>query len=101
MFTDGRLRTHVEVDPQRLGLRVDANLRLQVTPRSLDSAGRKLARHPAVHGAFATTGRGNLHVAVWLPTLEDLYQLITDDLADLDITAIDTMLVGRTTKRTP
>jgi DNA-binding Lrp family transcriptional regulator len=44
MFTDGRRSTHVEVDPQRLGLRVDANLRLHVTPGSLDSIGRTLAR---------------------------------------------------------
>jgi hypothetical protein len=59
--------------------------------------GRRPARHPAVHGAFATIGRGNLHVAVWLPTVEDLYEFITNDLADPGITAIDTMLVGRAT----
>jgi hypothetical protein len=58
------------IDPRRLGLNVDANLWLQVAPGRLDSVGRTLAAHPAVHGALATTGPANLQVASWV---RDLY----------------------------
>ena len=94
-----QLITQVLVDPKRLGLAVDADLRMQVAPERLDAAGRSLAAHPAVHGAFATTGAANLTVAVWLRNLDHLYQFITHDLADLGVSNVDTVLIGRTVKR--
>ncbi|WP_328320316.1 Lrp/AsnC family transcriptional regulator [Streptomyces sp. NBC_00388] len=90
---------HVIVDPRRLGLDVDANLYLQVPPAYLDAAGRVLAAHPAVHGVLALTGPANLSAAVWLRDLEDLHRFITQDLASLSITSIDTVLVGHAVKR--
>ncbi|CCB71880.1 Lrp/AsnC family transcriptional regulator [Streptantibioticus cattleyicolor] len=53
----GLLRTEVWADVRRLGLAVDANVLMRVAPARLDAVGRALARHPAVHGAFATAGR--------------------------------------------
>jgi DNA-binding Lrp family transcriptional regulator len=91
--------THVVIDPARLGLDVDANLWMRVPPALLDEAGRQLARHPAVHGALATTGAFNLHAAVWLRDLEHLYQFVTQDIAALGITDVETVLVGRAVKR--
>ncbi|MEU6366782.1 AsnC family transcriptional regulator [Streptomyces sp. NPDC046931] len=95
----GRLLTHVVADPKRLGLFIDANVMMRVAPDRLDSVGRALAAHPAVHGAFATTGVSNLHVAVWLPDLEDLYRFITRDLGGLGVDGTETVLVGRAVKR--
>lgn len=98
LTAQGRLATEVVVDPRRLGLAVDANLRIRVLPKALDRVGRTLAAHPA-HGAVATTGVANLYVAVWLKDLDHLYRFITRDLADLDVGFVDTMLVGRSVKR--
>ncbi|GHE97585.1 AsnC family transcriptional regulator [Streptomyces longispororuber] len=95
----GLLRTHVHVDARRLGLPVDANLLMRVAPGRLDAVGRTLAAHPAVHGALATTGRANLHVAVWLPDLPALYAFLTREVGALDVAAVETLLVGRAVKR--
>lgn len=99
LLARGRLVTQVIVDPRRLGLAVDANLRMQVPPGRLDEAGRAMAAHHAIHGAFATTGRANLTVAVWLRDLEHLYEFITRDVAALGVDSVDTLLVGRALKR--
>ncbi|MGW5251467.1 AsnC family transcriptional regulator [Streptomyces sp. NPDC004012] len=95
----GRLLTHVAVDPRRLGLFIDANVMMRVAPDRLDGVGRALAAHPAVHGAFATTGASNLQVAVWLRDLEDLYRFITRDLGALGVDGAETVLVGQAVKR--
>ncbi|GAA3043854.1 AsnC family transcriptional regulator [Streptomyces glomeratus] len=95
----GRLLTHVVVDPKRLGLFVDADVMMRVAPDRLDSVGRALAAHPAVHGAFATTGTSNLQVAVWLRDLEDLYRFVTRDLGGLGVDGTETVLVGHAVKR--
>ena len=99
LFAHGQLQTQVLVDPQSLGLGVDANLRMRVPPARLDATGRMLAAHPAVHGALATTGAANLYLAVWLRDLDHLYRFITEDLAALDVDDVDTVLVGRAVKR--
>jgi DNA-binding Lrp family transcriptional regulator len=99
LFDEGLLHTHVIVDPHRLGLHVDANVRMRVAPAHLDETGRRLAAHPAVHGALATTGAGNLYIAVWLRDLDHFYDFITQDLAALKVDNIDTILVGQDFKR--
>lgn len=99
LFDRGRLRTLVAVDHLRLGLAVDANLKISVLPADLDSTGRRLAEHPAVHGVLATTGIFNLRVSVWLRDLDHLYRFLTEDLGALHVGQVDTMLVGRTVKR--
>lgn len=99
LLTDGRLLTQTFVDPHRLGLRIDANITMQVPPANLDHAGRTLAHHPAVHGALATTGRANLHAAVWLRDLDHLYRFVTEDLAQLGVERVETFLVGEAVKR--
>jgi DNA-binding Lrp family transcriptional regulator len=95
----GALRTHVAVDARRLGLAVDANLLLRVAPGRLDAVGRALAVHPAVHGALATTGEANLHVAVWFRDLAALYGFLTRDLGALGVDAAETVIVGEAVKR--
>jgi len=95
----GTLLTSVGVDPGRLGLPIGARLVLTVPPGRLDAAARALAAHPAVHSVLATTGIANLHVAVWLPDLDALYDFLTADLAGLDVSAAETILIGRVIKR--
>jgi DNA-binding Lrp family transcriptional regulator len=99
LLESGQLITQVVIDPKLLGLPVDADLRMQVAPARLDETGRALARHPAVHGALVTTGPANLTVAVWLRSLDHLYQFITRDLARLGVSNVDTLLIGRSVKR--
>jgi DNA-binding Lrp family transcriptional regulator len=93
------LVTQAYVDPHRVGLRVDANLYLRLPPADLDRVGEALAVHPAVHGVLSTTGRANLHVAVWVADLEALHRFITGELAALGVTDVETVLVGRAVKR--
>ena len=99
LFDRGRLQTLVAVDHLRLGLAVDANLKISVLPADLDATGRRLAAHPAVHGVLATTGIANLRVSVWLKDLNHLYRFLTEDLGALHVGHVETMLVGRTVKR--
>lgn len=99
LLAEGQLITEVVIDPRRLGLLVDANIRMRVPPAELDAVGTALARHPAVHGAMATTGQSNLNIAVWLRDLEDLYRFVTRDLAGLGVTNAETTVVGHAVKR--
>ncbi|MFE9098584.1 Lrp/AsnC family transcriptional regulator [Streptomyces sp. NPDC007264] len=95
----GRLLSHVVVDPRRLGLLIDANVMMRVAPGRLDTVGRTLAAHPAVHGAFATTGPSNLHAAIWVRDLDHLYRFITRDLGELGVDGTETVIVGHAVKR--
>ena len=91
--------TQVVVDPKRLGLFIDADVMARVAPGRLDAVGTALADHPAVHGAFATTGAYNLHIAVWVRDLGHLYRFITQDLGGLGVEGVETVIVGQAVKR--
>jgi DNA-binding Lrp family transcriptional regulator len=99
LLRTGRVGLQAFVDPHRLGLNVDASLWLRARPAQLDEVGRALARHPAVHGALATAGPSNLHIAVWLRDLAHLYEFTTTTLADLDVEQVETMVIGAAAKR--
>ncbi|QIQ01191.1 Lrp/AsnC family transcriptional regulator [Streptomyces liangshanensis] len=99
LLSGRRLLTQVVVDPRRLGMGIDANVWMEVPPDHLDAAGRALARHPAVHGALATSGTANLCVAVWLRDARALYRFLTEELTGRSITRTETILVGRAVKR--
>ncbi|MEV4561772.1 Lrp/AsnC family transcriptional regulator [Kitasatospora sp. NPDC049285] len=101
MAAQGRLVTQVLVDPRRLGLPIEAKLLLQVAPDHLAATGQALADHPAVHGAFATSGPSNLHAAAYFPDLAALYGFLSRDLTGLGITHVETAIVSRAAKRTP
>ncbi|WP_234376624.1 Lrp/AsnC family transcriptional regulator [Streptomyces sp. CB01201] len=101
LTAQGRLITQVIVDPRRLGLPIEAKLLLHVAPDHLAAAGQALADHPAVHGAFATSGPSNLHAAAYFPDLTALYDFLSRDLSSLGISHIETAIVSRAIKRTP
>ncbi|MFB6893149.1 Lrp/AsnC family transcriptional regulator [Kitasatospora sp. NPDC056327] len=95
----GLLRTRVTVDPRLLGLAVDARLWLDVPPGRLAAVGAALARHPRVHGVFATSGPANLMAAVYCPDHGGLYRFVTGTLGPLGVDRAETAIVGRTVKR--
>ncbi|MEV6979098.1 Lrp/AsnC family transcriptional regulator [Kitasatospora sp. NPDC093806] len=95
----GLLRTHTTVDPRLLGLAVDANLWLDVPPGRLAAVGTALARHPQVHGVFATSGPANLLAVVFCPDHGGLYRFVTDTLGPLGVTRAETAIVGWAVKR--
>ena len=101
LTAQGRLITQVLVDPRRLGLSIEAKLLLHVAPDHLAAAGKALAEHPSVHGAFATSGPSNLHAAAYFPDLTALYGFLSSDLVGLGITHVETAVVSRAVKRTP
>ncbi|MBV6696011.1 Lrp/AsnC family transcriptional regulator [Kitasatospora aureofaciens] len=95
----GLLRTHATVDPRLLGMAVDANLWLDVPPGRLAEIGTALARHPQVHGVFATSGPANLMATLFCPDHGGLYRFLTDTLGPLGVARAETAIVARAVKR--
>ncbi|MFE3503382.1 Lrp/AsnC family transcriptional regulator [Kitasatospora sp. NPDC059160] len=95
----GLLRTHATVDPRLLGMAVDANLWLDVPPGRLAEVGAELARHPQVHGVFATSGPTNLLATLFCPDHGGLYRFLTDTLGPLGVTRAETTITARAVKR--
>ncbi|MFF2076306.1 Lrp/AsnC family transcriptional regulator [Kitasatospora sp. NPDC058162] len=95
----GLLRTHATVDPRLLGMAVDANLWLDVPPGRLAEVGTELARHPQVHGVFATSGPTNLLATLFCPDHGGLYRFLTDTLGPLGVTRAETTITARAVKR--
>ncbi|MFJ9949824.1 Lrp/AsnC family transcriptional regulator [Kitasatospora sp. NPDC091207] len=99
LATAGLLRTHVTVDPRLLGMAVDANLWLDVPPGRLAEVGAALARHPQVHGVFATSGPTNLLATLFCADHGGLYRFLTDTLGRLGVDRAETAIVARAVKR--
>ncbi|MBV2153800.1 Lrp/AsnC family transcriptional regulator [Kitasatospora sp. SUK 42] len=95
----GLLRTHATVDPRLLGMAVDANLWLDVPPGRLAEVGAALARHPQVHGVFATSGPTNLLATLFCPDHDGLYRFLTDTLGPLGVARAETTITARAVKR--
>jgi DNA-binding Lrp family transcriptional regulator len=95
----GLLRTHATVDPRLLGMRVDANLWLDVPPGRLAEVGERLAGHPQVHGVLATSGTANLMATVFCPDHAGLYRFTTETLGPLGVSRAETVIVARAVKR--
>jgi len=96
---EGRLITQVLVDPRHLGLQIDAMLKLRIGPDHLDRTARVLAEHPAVHGAFATSGPTNLSLHLWLADQPALYRFLSQDVAGLGIASVETTIISHAVKR--
>ncbi|MBD0673512.1 Lrp/AsnC family transcriptional regulator [Streptomyces sp. CBMA156] len=95
----GLLRTHATVDPRLLGMAVDANLWLDLPPGRLAEVGTALARHPQVHGVFATSGPTNLLATVFCADHTELYRFLTDTLGPLGAARAETTITARAVKR--
>ncbi|MFI8080508.1 Lrp/AsnC family transcriptional regulator [Kitasatospora sp. NPDC086009] len=95
----GLLRTHATVDPRLLGMAVDANLWLDVPPGRLAEVGTAMARHPQVHGVFATSGPANLVATLFCADHGGLYRFLTGTLGPLGVDRAETAIVARAVKR--
>lgn len=78
---------------------VDANLWLDVPPGRLAEVGTALARHPQVHGVFATSGPANLMATLFCADHGGLYRFLTGTLGPLGVDRAETVIVARAVKR--
>lgn len=83
MMAAGALRMRTVVEPERIGLPVNAFISLNVNPTQLGRAGEMLAEHPSMLMMAATTGDRNLCGEVALATDADLYQFISSTIGGL------------------
>jgi DNA-binding Lrp family transcriptional regulator len=102
--TEARIRAVLEADGRASAASIAALTAIPATTvrrrlRALSAAGT-LATGVLVDPArLGLRVDANLNVAVWLPDLDDLYEFITRDLAALDVTTAETVLVGQAVKR--
>jgi DNA-binding Lrp family transcriptional regulator len=83
MMTSGALRLRTVVEPERIGLTVNAFVALSVNPTQLSRAGELLAQHPSMLMISATTGDRNLCGEVALPSDAALYGFISETIGGL------------------
>ncbi|WP_261167122.1 Lrp/AsnC family transcriptional regulator [Microbacterium sp. Marseille-Q6965] len=83
LMTSGALRMRTVVEPDALGLEIDAFVALTINPTQLGRAGELLASHPAVLMMAATTGDRNLCGEVALPSDAALYEFLSDTIGGL------------------
>ncbi|WP_245966288.1 Lrp/AsnC family transcriptional regulator [Sphaerisporangium album] len=94
------VRPRVEVEPALLGLRVEAQLGLEVRPAGLDAVGTALARHPGVRYCAAIAGSRDLLVEVCLAHEMGLYRFVTQVIGGLpDVVDVDMAFITRAYKR--
>lgn len=83
MMASGALRMRAVVEPEAIGLPVDAFLSLNINPTQLGRAGELLAQHPAVLMIAATTGDRNLCGEIALGSDAELYEFISETIGTL------------------
>ena len=83
MMASGALRMRTVVEPEAIGLPVDAFVSLNINPTQLGHAGDLLAQHPAVLMIAATTGDRNLCGEVALGSDAELYEFLSDTIGTL------------------
>lgn len=83
MMTSGALRTRTVVEPEAIGLPVDAFVSLNINPTQLGRAGELLAQHPAVLMIAGTTGDRNLCGEIALGSDAELYRFLSETIGAL------------------
>lgn len=83
MMASGTLRTRTVVEPEAIGLAVNAFVWLNVNPTQLGKAGAVLAEHPAVLMIAATTGDRNLCGEIAVASESELYTFISRTIGGL------------------
>jgi len=83
MMSSGALRMRTVVEPERIGLPVNAFVSLSVNPTQLGKAGEMLAEHPSMLMIAATTGDRNLCGEVALASDRELYEFISATIGGL------------------
>lgn len=52
-----------------------------------------------MRGSFATTGAHDLHIAVWVRDLANLYRFLAQNLGGPGVEGAETVIVGQAVKR--
>ncbi len=87
------------VEPQALGLPVEAVLWIKAAPGKVEKIGRALGSQPAVRYAAAVAGDCQLVADVPLPDQDGLYRFITDSSWVADADSIESTLLLQARKR--
>lgn len=96
----GYLRMRTVVEPETVGLPVNAFVALSVNPTKLGQAGEQLAGHPAVLMMAATTGDRNLCGEVALVSDAALYEFLSETVGNLPgLQHADVAIAIRSVKR--
>jgi DNA-binding Lrp family transcriptional regulator len=96
---EGKLTIRAVVEPQHLGLPVEAVLWIKASPGNIDEIGESLAHHSSVRYAAAIMGEYQLLADVIVSSRNTLHEFITRSPALLRATAVDTTLVITALKR--
>lgn len=100
LMSHGILRMRTVVEPEVLGLTVDAFISLSINPTKLSLAGQALAKHPDVLMIAATTGDRNLCGEIAVAGDSALYDFLSDTVGNLPGLLHADVAVGlRTVKR--
>lgn len=100
LLASGALRMRTVVEPDAIGLPVDAFISLSVNPTQLGRAGELLADDPAVLMMAATTGDRNLCGEVALASDADLYRFLSETIGTLPgLQHADVAVAVRSVKR--
>ena len=100
MMSAGTLRMRTVVEPEAIGLGVNAFISLNVNPTQLGRAGELLADHPSVLMLSATTGDRNLCGEVALDSDAALYEFLSETIGHLPgLQHADIAVVLRSVKR--
>ncbi|ADD42402.1 transcriptional regulator, AsnC family [Stackebrandtia nassauensis DSM 44728] len=91
----GAIQLDRDLDPLSLGYPISASLYIDVSPKHLHAAGAALAAHRPTTFVAAVTGPANLHAAVSVRTLADLYDYVSSTLTEIDgVLRVETCLAG-------
>lgn len=95
----GVLAIRAVVDPALFGLGVEAVLRIEARPGSIDAAVQEIGRSHFVRYVAVTTGRPQLLVLTATPDEESLYQFTTAAPWLAEVVSVETSLMLATVKR--
>ncbi|WP_162308266.1 Lrp/AsnC family transcriptional regulator [Segeticoccus rhizosphaerae] len=100
MLTSGAVSLRASVEPELLGLRIEADVWLRVRPDSIAKTAAQLARRSEVTYCGVVTGSYGLELILALPDLDQLHSFIADVIAAQPaVLDSEPTLVTRTYKR--
>jgi DNA-binding Lrp family transcriptional regulator len=88
LFGHGALHVRTEISPALHGRRVEALTWLRVQPDMVEAVGKSLGQHPAVRFCVALTGTSQVMIDCLVRNEHELYEFLTNDVADLRVESI-------------
>lgn len=102
LFAAGALHVRTEVAPSLLGLGMEAISWLRLPADEIEPVGLALGKHPAVRFCAASTGGSQLFLDCLVEDAEELYQFLTQDVAQYaSVTIVRSSVVLMPVRRGP